>query len=262
MRHLAKRDIMKQTTPYMLVASLFLLFQLTTLAQEPREHPLIPAINLAQQSLNTLNQVQDYEAIFTKRELVNGKLISQRMQLKLREKPFSVYMKFLEPNAGREILFVQGRNQNQLRAHEPGALQSLVGTISLSTNSPTVMAENRHQITDVGMRRLLEQLIKQWTLESRYGEIDVQFYPNAMMGQIPCEVIESKHPQPRKQFNFHITRLFLDKKSRLPIRIENYGWPQQGQRPPIIEEYTYTNVRLNVGLTEKDFSEQNQAYSF
>lgn len=253
---------MNRTTPCLIVASLFLLFQIPSFAQEPREHPLIPAINLAKQSLNVLNQVKDYEAIFTKRELVNGKLISQRMLLKLREKPFSVYMKFLEPNAGREILFVQGRNNNQLRAHEPGALQSLVGTISLSLNSPTVMAENRHQITDVGMRRLLEQLLAQWNIESKYGEIDVQFYPNAMMGEVPCEVIETTHPQPRKQFNFHLTRLFIDKKSRLPIRIENYGWPRPGQRPPIIEEYTYTNIRLNVGLTDQDFSEQNKAYNF
>lgn len=253
---------MNRTSLCLTMFSMFLALQFHAEAQEPREHPLIPAINLANQSLNVLNQVQDYEAIFTKREVVNGKLISQRIQLKLRHKPFSVYMKFLEPHAGREILFVQGRNQNQLRAHEPGALQSLVGTISLPLNSPTVMAENRYQITDVGMKRLLEQLIAQWNIEAKYGEIDVQFYPNAMMGQTSCEVIETTHPQPRKQFNFHITRLFIDKKSRLPIRIENYGWPRQGQRPPIMEEYTYTNIRLNVGLTEQDFSEQNKAYNF
>ncbi len=232
-------------------------------SEQAAEHPLIPAIRLAEQSYQTLRQITDYEATVIKQELVNGRLLTQRMALRLREEPFSVYLKYEEPNAGREILFVRGQNNDQLLAREATGLTSLVGTVSLAIDSPQVMAENRHVITDLGMRRLLEIVITQWNLESKFGEVDVKYYPNAKMGNADCEVIEVTHPRPRKQFLFHMTRLFLEKQSRLPIRIENYGFPTQaGQPAQLVEEYTYVNVRTNSGLTAADFDPRNPRYSF
>lgn len=233
-------------------------------AQDPqREHPLTPAIQMAQQSLAVMDQIKDYECQFNRRELVNQQYVSQRTLLRLRHQPFSVYMKFMEPAPGREVLYVAGQNQGKLLAHEASGLSSLVGTISLAVNSPTVMAETRHPITDTGMKRLVELVIAQWELESKYGEIDVKFYPDAKMGNSACEVIEASHPRPRKQFAYHLTRVYIDKQTRFPIRVENYGFPPDpGQQPILIEEYTYTNVRVNNQFTESDFDRSNPKYSF
>lgn len=231
--------------------------------QAPAEHPLIPAIQLIRQSYTVVQQLKDYEATLIKQELVNGQMISQRIRLRIKDKPFSIYMQYEEPHAGREVLFVLGQNDNQMLVHEATGITSLVGTVSLAVDSPQALAENRHIITDSGMKRLLELLIAQWELESRYGECDVKFYPAAKMGNAECEVIESSHPRPRKQFPFHMTRIFLEKQSRLPIRIENYGFPAQANQPaPLVEEYTYVNVKTNVGLTAADFDRRNQRYSF
>ncbi|MCA8996541.1 MAG: DUF1571 domain-containing protein [Planctomycetaceae bacterium] len=234
------------------------------LAQESqKEHPLIPAIKLTQQSQAVLNQVQDYEATLIKRERVKGQLLAQRIFMKLRPRPFSVYMKFEEPHAGREVLYVHGKNNNQLAVHEASGLTAIVGTVNLDPASPTAMAENRHPITHVGMHNMLAMLLEQWELESKYGEIDVQYYPNAKLGNAECEVIEVTHPRPRKQFNYHKTRLYLEKQSRLPIRIENYDFPRtEGERPPLAEEYTYLNVKANIGLTDADFDQGNPKYNF
>ncbi len=231
--------------------------------QQSGEHPLIPAIQLAEQSYRVLQQITDYEATLIKQELVNGKLLTQRIFVRIKEAPFSVYLRYEDPNPGREILYVQGQNNNQLLAHEASGLAAIVGTVPLDLNSPQVMAENRHVITDLGMRRMLELVLAQWQIESRYGEIDVKYYPQAKMGNADCEVIEVSHPRPRKQFLFHMSRLFIEKNSRLPIRIENYGFPEQpGQQAPLIEEYTYVNVKTNVGLTAGDFDRRNPRYSF
>jgi len=231
--------------------------------EQKQEHPLVPAIAIVQKSLTKVTTFQDYTATFTKREIVNGKLLSQQMQLKLRQEPFSVYMKFTKPTVGREILYVHGKNNNQLRAHEGSGVAALIGTISLPLNSPRVTAENRHPITNMGIKNLLELLLKQWKIESKYGEINVNFYPDAKMGNVACQVIEVTHPRPRKQFPFHKTRLFIDKKSQIPIRVENYTWPAQaGGAAQIVEEYTYTGIRPNIGLTDADFSESNPKYSF
>lgn len=228
-----------------------------------QEHPLIPAIQMARQSYEVVQQLKDYEATVVKRELINGRLISQRMRMKMKENPFSIYLFYEEPHPGRQVLFVMGQNDNQLLVREAAGVASLVGTVPLAVDSPQVMAENRHVITDMGMRRLLELLITQWDLESKYGECDVKFYPGAKMGNAECEVIESSHPRPRKQFPYHMTRVFFEKKSRLPIRIENYGFPMQPNQPaPLVEEYTYINVRTNIGLTPADFDRRNPNYSF
>ena len=233
-------------------------------AQEtPPEHPLVPAIRLAQESLQALSSVRDYQATFTKREWVGTQFVAQQMAMKLREQPFSVYLHFDKPNAGREILFVQGRNQNKLLAHEGSGLKSLVGTISLAIDDESVKAENRHPITDMGMRRMVQLLIEQWEYESKYGEIDAKYYPDARIGNQLCEAVEATHPRPRKQFRYHVTRLYLDKKTRFPIRIENYGFPRtENETPPLIEEYTFSDVRVNLGLTDADFDTRNPAYSF
>jgi hypothetical protein len=230
---------------------------------EPKEHPLIPAIQLARQSRDVLQQVRDYEATLIKQELINGRMVSQRIQMRIQEEPFSVYLKYDAPSPGREVLFVQGQNNNQLLVHDPGGLAALAGTLSLPIDSPQVLAENRHVVSDLGMRRMIEMVIAQWELESKYGEIDLKFYPNAKMGNASCEVIESIHPRPRKQFPYHMSRVFIEKQTRLPIRIENYAFPQQaGQPAALVEEYTYLNVKTNVGLTAADFDRQNQKYQF
>lgn len=227
------------------------------------EHPLVPALRLARQSQAILEQITDYECHFLRREMVNNRLIAHQTQLRLRHEPFSVYMKFIDPAPGREVLYVHGKNQGKLIAHEAGGLSALVGTVSLPINSPTVMAEARYPITNTGMKRLIELVIAQWELESGFGETDVKYYPNAKIGNSECEVIEVSHPRPRRQFRYQLTRVFFDKKTRLPIRVENYGFPPSPEQQPIlVEEYTYTNIQLNRGFTDADFDRNNPKYSF
>lgn len=229
----------------------------------PANHPLAPAVKLAMQSRAVLKSVKDYEAQFTKKELIGRKLVTQQMAIRARANPFSVYLKFKQPHAGREILYVDGKNRNLLLAHEGSGIASLVGTVSLSPQSQDAMKDNRYPVTQIGMHKMLDVIIGQWVEEGKYGEIDVKFYPNAKLGNVNCQVVESSHPKPRKQFKFYRTRLFLEKESKLPIRVEQYGFPATpGANPPLVEEYTYTKIRTNVGLTDYDFDRSNPRYQF
>jgi hypothetical protein len=230
---------------------------------ETPEHPLKPAIALAASSLKTLEEIQDYEASMIKRELIDGKMITQSMTIKFREEPFSVYLGFTGENAGREVLYIDGKNQNMILAHEGSGLKSLVGTISLSPTGKEVMAQNRYPITTIGLRNILRKLSQRWEDESKYGECDVKFYQNAKLGETACLVVECSHPRPRKQFKFHLTRLFIDKQTNLPVRVENFDHPpRDGEKPVLLEEYTYLNLRTNLGLTDRDFDRNNPNYAF
>lgn len=226
-------------------------------------HPLAPALKLAKSSRKSVEAVRDYQCLLIKREQLNGDMLTQTMEMKFREEPFSVYLKFQEPNPGREILFVKGQNENKLLAHEGSGLKSLVGTVPLALDDPRVRSENRHPITEIGMKNLIDKVIAQWEYEGQYGEATVQYFPEAKIGGVSCPAIECMHPQARRQFPFHLSRLYIDAASNLPVRIENYAFPTAaGQQPPLVEEYTYVKVQTNVGLTNQDFSTKNPAYKF
>ena len=226
------------------------------------EHPLQPVLKMARESRDALARVTDYTAVFMKRELIGKKYISQTMDMKVRHEPFSVYLRFQNPHKGREVLFVEGVNGGQLLVHEEG-LKAIAGTLSLHPTSKEAMEENRYPITRIGLRNLLESMIAQWEAETKFAETKVQYFPNAKLGNQACIVIETSHPQPRRQFKFHKTRLYLDKESRLPARVEQYGFPDQpGGEPPLLELYTYTELKANVGLTAREFDARNPNYRF
>lgn len=228
-----------------------------------KEHPLKPAIRLAQQSLDMLADVKDYQAAIARRELVGNELVVESMQMKFREEPFSVYLLFGGTNAGREVIYVDGRNDNKLMAHEGSGFKSFFGTVSLRPDDPQVLKQSRHKITEIGLRNMLTAIIDRWEGESQYGECDVKYYQNAKINDRECLAIQSTHPRPRRQFKFHMTRLYLDKETGMAVRLENWGFPKvPGGKPVLIEEYTYSQLQTNVGLTEADFDPRNPNYRF
>ena len=226
--------------------------------------PLTPFLRLAKESRDAIAAVRDYEALFTKRELVGRTMYTGQMAIKLRHQPFGVYLRFVDANNGREVIYAGPRYRNQLQAHEPpGSIRNIVGTLSLDPMSSQAMAEGRHPITQIGMLKMVNALIDQWEAEKKFGETDCQFYPNAKLQGIDCQVCESTHPVPRRQFTFHRSRLYIDKKTNFPVRIEQWGFPPAGGgQPYLIEEYTYTDVKPNVGLTDTDFDIRNRRYHF
>jgi len=225
-------------------------------------HPLQPALKMARQSREQLASVRDYSARFVKREMVRGRQVQQTMDMKLREEPFSVYLQYVSPHAGREVIYVEGANQGKLLAHERG-IRSLAGTVALAPTSNEAMAESRYPITAIGMAKMLDTIIAQWERELHVPDVKVRYFPNAKIGTVETKMIETSHAQQRENVTFHMTRVYFDKQSNLPIRVEQFGWPTTaGGQPPLIEEYNYTNVRVNVGLTDIDFDTRNPAYSF
>jgi hypothetical protein len=234
----------------------------STEKEPPKEHKLAPAIRIAEQTQKVAEELDDYTANFYKREIVNNRVIVHSMAMKFRRKPFSVYLRFHKPHEGREVIYVDGENQGHLLAHETG-IKGVVGTVSLHPKDPEALSESKHPITEIGMANMVKHLVEQWKFESKYGECDVKYYPNAKLGDRAFKVIESSHPVPRRQFKFHKTRLYIDKETNLPIRIDHFGFPQQkGAEPPLLEQYYYSSVKTDIGLTDIDFDPNNPNYNF
>ncbi|MCA8998588.1 MAG: DUF1571 domain-containing protein [Planctomycetaceae bacterium] len=230
--------------------------------EAPPAHPLVPALEMATESMNALEDIHDYQATFIKRERVGRKVVDATMDLKLRENPFSVYLKFLKPSAGREVIYNAGQNGGKLQAHDVG-FAGLAGTISLDPTGSYAMADNRYPVTMIGMRNLVASLLEQWLEETKLTGMTVNYYPNARIGSTSCKAIESSHKTPAQGVKFQLSRLYIASDTGLPIRVQQYEFPGRREREPVlVEDYLYTDIKTNIGLTDTDFSTHNPRYGF
>ncbi|MDC0934665.1 DUF1571 domain-containing protein [Pirellulales bacterium] len=237
------------------------------LVQQEGEHPLMPALRVAKESLVNVDQnIQDYQAIVYKQERIDGVLGEEEVAyVKVRHQPFGVYMFFLKPNKGRECVYSDGPDgeEGKLHARDCGFRKRL-GVFELDPNGRLAMAGQRYPITKLGVRALTEDLVMVASNDVKYGECEVrtlQTTIGAKNAARPVTLIEVTHPTPRKNFRFHKAQVFIDNELRVPIRYAAYLWPANpGEAPPLEEAYTYVNLKINNGFTDLDFSRDNPAY--
>ncbi len=190
----------------------------------------------------------------------------QYLDLKVRHQPFSVYIKFLKPSStqGREIIYVEGQNDDMLLAHDASGLGELIGAVSLAPDGLIAMRGQRYPITAVGFKNLASRLIEQAKRDRTIdAPCEVKWFKNAKVDGRPTLCIEVSHPERRPEHTFSMARVYVDEQLGIPIRYEGYGWPDKpGDAPVLDEEYTYSCICTNVGLTDHDFDPKNPQYRF
>ena len=113
----------------------------------------MPALRMAYSGMDNINKnIQDYTCMLVKRERIDGKLGDyQYMAVKIRNHPFSVYLGFLKPEevAGREVIYVDGANKNELQAHEGKGLERSIGHVLVQSRP----APSRWKATAIRSRK-------------------------------------------------------------------------------------------------------------
>jgi hypothetical protein len=231
-------------------------------ASSSSDHPLTPVLRWAQQGLPAIENLKDYSATLVRRERIRGELTGyEYLFIKIRHKPFSVYVYFQTPASakGQEAIYVAGHNQGNLLAHQA----RISATFSLHPDGMVAMAGRRYPVTEIGLVNLVQRLVEVGRQDLKFGECEVNYYKNAKVGKRSCTVIQVKHPTRRDVFRFHLARIFVDDELKVPVRYESYDWPREpGGEPQLIEEYTYLDLKVNNGFTDEDFSTENPQYRF
>jgi len=226
---------------------------------KPAEPPteLDRAITLLAEARQSFQSVQDYQCRLVKRERIGGVLQPEaEMTMKVRNKPFSVYLRSESPGAdkGLEICYVAGRNDGRMRVHPTGLL-GYFGFFSVDPRDPRVFEKSRHAITDAGFATLLESTARYWETERRLNKTLVSITDDKIGGR-DCVRMETIHPD-RDAGKFYGYRcvLWLDKATHLPAGAETYDWPRPGGPPQgdLLESYRYLDLRCNCEFGDEQF---------
>jgi Protein of unknown function (DUF1571) len=218
------------------------------------------ALKYAETSRQALQEVQDYTAEFSKVERIDNRVIEGSMDLKFREKPFSVKLRCRsKPDAGREVIYVAGENDGKLIVRESG-LKSIIGAIELAPDDPKVREENRRPITEIGMLQMLDLETALWRADrdSDPANVEVTSFSGVKVGDLECDGFELKHLKHKSKEQFALTRIYFDSQTKFPVQVEHFnGAGTNDSELALVEKYTYTDIKTNVGLGESDFDRHN-----
>jgi outer membrane lipoprotein-sorting protein len=194
-------------------------------------------------------RVHDYTALYEKQERAISNGEPQRIKLSFR-KPLDVRMEWVNGSGAVDQVAVyrQGQNDGKLIAHRSGMLGSVVGTVRLDVHDKRALEDSRHPITEVGLGHVVAQVSRALqgsrvtsrppVDDSAGGRPAVRF---ELDGDADAEVFGV--PGARR------VSVWVDAGEKLPIKVEIVD-----AAGTLLERHRFTDLRLNVGLTDATFT--------
>ena len=218
-----------------------------------------------------LEQTPDYTAQFSKQELVQDELLDeQTILLKCRHQPFSIYLKWLTGDVGREVLYVDGANDGEMIVHA-GGWKARLPALSISPDSSIAMSESRYPVTSAGLLALVDIMLK--THEDDQARSNVQrceqLQDQEFDGRM-CSVFVVEYKDAQSSPVYRKSIALLDKEWRVPLYTRNFGWPAADapataaelDDATLIEFYTFTDVQFGQKFADADFDRANEEFRF
>ncbi|MBM4074618.1 MAG: DUF1571 domain-containing protein [Planctomycetes bacterium] len=239
--------------------------------EQVAERTLSRKIALLKKGIEFLENARDYTAQFSKREVVHGQLLDeQNTEMKLAHKPFNVYLKWIDFDEGREVIFKEGENDGRMTVHA-GGWKSRLGTMNMMPDDALAMRDSRYPITQAGLLNLCNMVLN-------YNETDLKNKTYSRCEQLQdqkigerdchCFVMEYRSQEQSKQYRKSI--MMIDNEWSVPLFIKNFEWPtdavtatgEELDEATLVEQYTYTDVKFRSNLTAMDFDQTNEDYNF
>lgn len=228
---------------------------------------MVLSVAMLQRGCEKFEHVSDYTATLYKQERINGELLDgTTMSMKLRHQPFSVYMKWLDGDRGRQLIYVNGQNDGNLLVQLGGVKGRLLGTLSINPTGSQAMAESRYPITGAGLLHLAKKIVeyRQRDLERGTG-VHCEMYDNQELNGRPCYMFVTTYDSPKYSENYRKAVCYIDKELSMPVCVRNYTWgvdvdPAKIDEETLIEFYSYSDVKIEQQLADADFERGNEGY--
>jgi outer membrane lipoprotein-sorting protein len=189
----------------------------------------------------TYESVHDYRCIFSKNEFLKGRMKLEKMEMLFR-KPQDIKFMWIAPKKGQKAVFLKGQNDDKLRARK-GGLLSMVA-VNLDPLGDRAMEDNRHPITQAGIGYLIQRTLE----DIAKGQYELKYLGDEPLDDRPCYHIEFTS-KGAKGYHYGLkTEFWIDKELKLPIQSKHFDYDNRW-----IETYSYSQLKLNVGLRDSDF---------
>jgi hypothetical protein len=228
---------------------------------------------LLEQGRRRLAECSDYTCTFYKQERIGSELTDgQSIELKLRHKPLSIYMKWDSGDKGRELLFVDGADDNRLTVHPGGWKARLIPAFKIDPDGSLALSEARHPVTMLGLLKLCDEITgrRKSDLQHRHA-VRCRLIENEPINDRPCFCFVSTYLDRKCSEDYRKSIQYVDKEWLLPVCVKNYVWPEDKQtfsddsaldEATLVEHYAYSELQFNQQLASKDFDRSNEAYGF
>ncbi|MEX0704669.1 MAG: DUF1571 domain-containing protein [Planctomycetales bacterium] len=233
-------------------------------------------LRLLEQGVRRLESIDGYRATFRRQERVGGRLLDpETMRVSVRHAPYAVYLKWVEGNVGRELLYVEGRNDGRLLVRLDGWKGRMLPALSVDPHGSKAMEGSRYPATQFGMLALCRLLVR-----DRYADVAGGAGPRCLMvtnqrfrGRA-CTYFRLEYASPGDSDAARVYRKsvqIIDDELSLPLWIANYTWPTDGEgfegdqaldEATLIEHYTYSDLDLAPRFADDEFDRAHPEYGF
>lgn len=225
------------------------------------------SIAMLEEGIRRIKALGGYTGEFSKQEVVGGELIDpQRMTIKLRHEPFSVYMKWIEGKPGQELLYVDGKNDGEMIVRPGGWKGRVLGTLKLDPNGSMALAESRHPVTQAGLVNLAKTILGYRYDEASWAAGYVCRHDQAEFDGRLCHRFTTIYDKAALRPEYRKSVIYLDREWLAVTHIENYGWPADDvsadrlDQETLVESYSYTRLNFDTELAAVDFDVANREY--
>jgi len=183
--------------------------------------------------------MQTYQVKITRLERVNGQLQPEEdILLSIRRDPKAVRLEWSSgPSKGREVIYSKALDPRMIFVHMPTTAIPLPA-MRIPLDSPLVMRNSRHAITDAGFDTIVENLRKSaGPSDKDRADVGTLSYIGL---ERPVDVDQACHHFVRRTAAGERWNVYLDAHSHLPRMVL-----AQDSAGELIERYVYREIREN-----------------
>ncbi len=205
-------------------------------------------------------RTRDATFTFYKQEWVDGRMAPEEQMFVKQRYSGGLYMRWDgEVKHGRQILYKPGWNESRMRV-DPGPM---LPNLDLDPRGAIARDGERHSIFEVGPVVVTRLIAADAALLDANPALTVNITDLGTMtvyGEA-ARCLDMALPKAREP-RLYATRVIVCANTRtgLPARIE--AWNNESGALRVVERYGFSGLKLNVGLTDQDFSPDHPDYGF
>ncbi len=224
-----------------------------------------------ERGMRFLHGVTDYTAQLQKQEMIGSELLDEQiLSIKCRHNPFSVYLHWDSDDVGREVIYVDGKNNGNLIAHD-GGWKSRIPAFSLSPVGSMAMQDTRYPVTEAGILGLIEVMLGIHRQDLKLANVDsCKIDELQQFDGRPCDQFTTIYKSFDTSPIYRKSITWIDREWSVPVRSRHFKWPRAGtvlaenelDDATLLESYSFSKVKMKCNLTDYDFDWTNKDYHF